>query len=359
MLLCFAGRPSRTGRCTHNRTQLSAIGSAFESKATVCLECDNTVTPCCRCLCFITKSNIWRHQQVCVGSKFELTRKGPVGSRHRVNGKFSKRVTRKQRQPGRGRTKELFDTRELVLCNTLLGGITPAWEYRNKVVVDTRANHHSAVGFSEFVDELSKLLKMNGELFEMKHTSEGRKRYRVHFRNSSVRVTNKRNFLSKVKQGAVQCVYCVYEVHDLHPSHLPTLLAMAPPPAAPSPFLFKTRFTVLFSVAPPDECFVVVPHVDKDGTGPLVIGPHCIGSVTSVAVRAPDYSRSKEPVPPDMKTVFTSGGVGDTSQSSPEVHVVNLSTRGAHINLPAGCWHAVRTYGSSIRVGYYFEHREK
>ena len=102
----------------------------------------------------------------------------------------------------------------------------------------------------------------------------------------------------------------------------------------------------------------VVPHVDQHGSGPLVYGPSETGAFTSFAVCAPDYTRKKECVPPEIKCVFSHEQVPVIPVvTSRAIHVFNMNAKGAMINLPAGCWHAVRSYGSSIRVTYYFEQR--
>ena len=102
---------------------------------------------------------------------------------------------------------------------------------------------------------------------------------------------------------------------------------------------------------PVDECFLVVPHVDRKGSGPLVFGVGIHGASLSVAACAPDYAHKKETAPTAIENIFKK--VDPTASGERvQVHVVNMSVRGAQANLPAGCWHAVRAYGTCIRVAY-------
>ena len=130
---------------------------------------------------------------------------------------------------------------------------------------------------------------------------------------------------------------------------------MAPPPCNAAPFLLPGRVTVFFTSAKPEECFIVKAHVDEHGSGPLVFGASATGAVTSVAVCEPDYHQEREAIPAEVDHVFSTSTTPKTSTK--QVHVVNMSVSGAEVNLPAGCWHTVRTYGSCMRVSYYFEQR--
>jgi len=110
-------------RCRHVRTGLGDIGSAFVCDSTKCLECGKGVTPCVRCLCYITTNNIKRHRLNCRGSRFELQLSGPMGSRQRVGGKFSKTTKRQKRMPGRSSARELFDNDKFMLVNNVIGRV--------------------------------------------------------------------------------------------------------------------------------------------------------------------------------------------------------------------------------------------
>ena len=110
-------------RCPHVRTDLSDIGSAHEYNAkTMCVKCHKNVRPCVKCLCYITMNNFRKHRENCKGSRYEMLLSGPVGSRQRVAGKFSKKVKRKQRMPGRER-KELFAAGKFLLANSEIGKV--------------------------------------------------------------------------------------------------------------------------------------------------------------------------------------------------------------------------------------------
>ena len=155
-------------------------------------------------------------------------------------------------------------------------------------------------------------------------------------------------------------VYGVIECFNLSEEDMVDVNNMAPPPASAAPFLLPQRATVFVSILPPDECYVVPPHIDEHGSGPLVYGPSITGSCTSFAVCAPDYSQRnvKRSISPELVTIFTSNELAPTTSTTKSpIHVVNLSVCGGALNLPAGCWHVVRSYGSSIRVGYYFQQR--
>ena len=106
-------------RCCHSRTRLVDIGSAHVCESTECVECDKDVTPCVRCLCYITRNNFRRHRSNCLGSRFEL-KLTVYRSRDRTGGKFCKKAKQRQkRMPGRGSTKELFDEDKFVLVNNV------------------------------------------------------------------------------------------------------------------------------------------------------------------------------------------------------------------------------------------------
>ena len=189
------------------------------------------------------------------------------------------------------------------------------------------------------------------------HTDTTHTRAQVLFHQKTEIQKHHGQFFKKIKDKKLKRTYCLMDIIDASPSSVAILQRMAPPPPSATPFLLPRRFTVFFTVCPPDDCFLVVPHVDQHGSGPLVYGPSETGAFTSVAVCAPDYSKKKEAIPPEIKLVFSSNT--NTVPVTPmephkKIHVVNLNVSGAQINLPAGCWHAVRSYGSSIRVSYYF-----
>ena len=112
-------------RCRHVHTGLADIGSAHVCESTKCLDCGKDVTPCVRCLCYITKQNMKRHRSLCRGSRFEMQQAGTIGSRLRIGGKFTKTTKRPKRMPGRGDTKELFDEGNFMLCNNIMGKVNP------------------------------------------------------------------------------------------------------------------------------------------------------------------------------------------------------------------------------------------
>ena len=133
----------------------------------------------------------------------------------------------------------------------------------------------------------------------------------MHFHKKTEVQTNRNRFLQKLKLRKLEHVYAIMEIHDASPSSAAIIQRMAPPPPSVTPFLLENRFTVFFTLCPPDDCFLVVPHVDAHGSGPLVHGPSVTGSFTSVAVCTPDYSKKKEVIPPEL--IFQS----ETSITSP------------------------------------------
>ena len=184
----------------------------------------------------------------------------------------------------------------------------------------------------------------------------GRKKvYNVHFHDKSTRPRDIRKWFSKVLDGTYNRVYCVVEFDHLSEESMTDITNLSPPPESISPFLLPHRVTVFVTILPPDECFLVPPHIDEHGSGPLVYGPSVTGAYTSFAVCAPDYSTTKEVTPPELLTIYSS----NPHTTTRPIHVFNINTCGSTVNLPAGCWHAVRTYGSSIRVSYYFQQREE
>ena len=215
----------------------------------------------------------------------------------------------------------------------------------------------SSVSHDQYCDALEQLFP-HGEIHVLNTSEVDRGRHKVHFHEHSKGVANGNTFLSNVRTGKVDRVYGILEIHDATPDCVRMIMKMAPPPSSTTPFLLPQRFTVFFTILSSEECFLVVPHVDEHGSGPLIQGPSVIGAFTSVALCAPDYSITKESIPPEIENVFSSNTVSlEPTKSSRIVHVVNMNARGAQVNIPAGCWHAVRTYGSSIRVSYYFQQR--
>ena len=236
----------------------------------------------------------------------------------------------------------------------------PAFEYRNRVVFDPRAQHKSSGPYVEYLKNLRLLFAMKGaKINVLKTTKIDSRRHKVDFRSASRAVKNPAKFFRKLKDNKLTHVYGVLEIHNASVVSVAILQKMAPTPSSITPFLLPRRFTVFFTICPPNDCFLVVAHVDKNGSGPLVFGPSVTGAFTSIAVCAPDYSKSEESIPPEIENVFSSTEVSVTPcKSDNPVHVVNMNASGAHVMLPAGCWHSVRTHGCSIRVGYYFQQRD-
>lgn len=227
------------------------------------------------------------------------------------------------------------------------------------MIADARAHHKSSVSREQFLEELRVLLQMKGKLVTMRLKKQDGTRYTVLTSKAATAVRDVNKFWRKVKGGKLKRVYGIFEILDASEASSKILQRMSPPPLSVAPFLLEGRFTVFFTVCPPDQCLNVLPHVDKDGSGPLVYGPSIHGACTSVAVCAPNYDKRSEQAPPGMQNVFTSiavPAIPSLRQQRP-IHVVNMSVSGAQINLPAGAWHAVRSYGSSIRIGYYFLQR--
>ena len=106
-----------SGRCAHTNTELVAFGSAHNNNCVKCIDCDERVRACVRCLTHVTGSNFARHSKKCVSSKYEMSLHGTVGIRRRDSGsgKFSASKKRQPRRPGRGATMELFHPSKWVL----------------------------------------------------------------------------------------------------------------------------------------------------------------------------------------------------------------------------------------------------
>jgi len=273
-------------------------------------------------------------------------------------GKFTKNLHRRQRLPGRGDGKELLQ-RPMMLVLTQINHSPAAFNnYRNRVVFGAHSAHHSAMSRADWLQRLSCVFAIPNASVTVHSTAPcGTKRRRAHFNSGSKTITNYAQFLRQVNNASR--IYGIIEFDDLSPQYAKAIRTMAPPPASAAPFLFAGRFTVFFNIMPVDECIIVAPHVDANGSGPLVYGPSVHGACTSIVVCAPDYTKSREEVPAIMKSVFSDRFTQATSAAQPkEAHVVSMNAAGAHVNLPAGCWHAVRSYGTSMRVSYYFvEHK--
>ena len=345
------------------RTDVHEFGYAhYQNNASYCLDCGTRVKPCVQCLCYITSGNLARHLEKCLGSRYEMQLRGAVGTRKRQDGKFSTQVICSQCLSGRGDNKELFRRDNMMLINTTIGKVPAPFEYRNNVFVDARARHHSSGSYEEYLEQLGEIFEMENEIaiYKTSKDKEDSKRYYVDFSTVATSVIRRRKqCLKKLLQDRSQRVYGVVEVFTASPASMTMITGIASPPSRTAPFLLPGRFTVFFTVGKPDECFIVKPHVDAHGSGPLVFGPSVTGAVTSVAVCAPDYNQEQEAIPPEITNVFSSKEAPTTPTTSraKPVHVINLSVSGAQINLPAGCWHTVRTYGSAMRISYYFEQR--
>ena len=207
--------------------------------------------------------------------------------------------------------------------------------------------------------QLGLLFGLEGTIYVLKTSQLSQHQYKVNFNHKMNAQSDHDKLHAQIRDNKLKHVYGIMEIYDASPSSAAIIEGMAPPPPSVAPFLLPHRFTVFFTVCPPEDCLLVVPHVDQHGSGPLVHGPSEIGSCTSVAVCAPDYSKKKESIPPEINNVFTPNAVpiAPSNKTTKNIHVVNINVSGAHINLPAGCWHALRIHGSSIRVGYFFSQR--
>ena len=188
-------------------------------------------------------------------------------------------------------------------------------------------------------------------------TSQVGKVNKVHF-HSKLQVIKDpavmKEWLERVLSAPVPRVYAMINYFELSEEDMGDINNMAPPPPVAAPFLLPQRASIFFTIGPIDECFLVPSHVDGHGSGPLVYGPSITGSYTSFACCTPDYSSRELTVPVGITDLFSDSSAKNSDRP---VHVVNINSRGGSINFPAGSWHTVRSYGSSIRAAYFFQQR--
>ena len=205
------------GRCLHVRTDVREFGHAHdEDNKSKCLDCGVQVAPCVRCLCYITSKNMTRHKKICRGIRYELQRRGTVGTRQREDGgKFSNKVIRSQRMPGRGENKELF-RKDLMLINTTVGKVIPAFQYRNNVVVDARAHHHSAVSHDDYLKQVGEVLNMSNDIFTYKtHQDEDDDtRYYVDFSTVATAMGKRKAQLVRQMKKYKSRVYGIVDIYS-------------------------------------------------------------------------------------------------------------------------------------------------
>lgn len=179
----------------------------------------------------------------------------------------------------------------------------------------------------------------------------------VHFHSKLKVITDPvkiEEWFQTVKEQKVPRVYAMINYYQLTEEDMGDINNMAPPPPVTAPFLLPMRASVFFTIGPIDECFLVPSHVDGHGSGPLVYGPSTTGSYTSFACCTPDYTSRDQPVPLEIQDLFSDRAIDNPARP---VHVVNVNSRGGTVNFPAGSWHTVRSYGSSIRAAYFFQQR--
>jgi hypothetical protein len=136
--------------------------------------------------------------------------------------------------------------------------------------------------------------------------------------------------------------------HDMN-----ALLEFAPVPLQARPLLYHKAILVISS-APHGSYTVADTHTDR-GSGILSFGAGDWGSSVDLLLHPPTNSFDNKP--PSMCAGSHAFDVEQLTvpneEPKAEIHHVSLNRRGDSIQVPHGYWHAVRSTGFRICIGYF------